>query len=103
MIDTTCRCQKRKVKMRPIPMPMTQAVSMNINSRRLVRACKQVFRSMVLEPELDSCDHLDHGAELRHGPELAGEHLHPLGLLLQTLALVLGSRLNQVETMMILV
>ena len=59
--------------------------------------------TLVLEPELDINYHLDHGAELRHGPELAGEHLHPLGLLLQTLALVLGSRLNQVETMMILV
>ena len=54
VIDTTCRCQKRKVKMRPIPMPMTQAVSMNISSRRLVRAFTPTFRSLVLEPELDS-------------------------------------------------
>ena len=38
VIDATCRCQKRKVKMRPIPMPITQAVSINIRSRRFVKA-----------------------------------------------------------------
>ena len=32
---------------------MTQAVSMNISSRRLVRAYTPTFRSLVLEPELD--------------------------------------------------
>ena len=32
---------------------------------------------------------LHHSSELRHGPQLTGEHLHPLRLLLQSLFLVL--------------
>ena len=45
--------------------------------------------------EPDVGQSLDYSSKLRHGPQLTGEHLHPLGLLLQPLVLGLGTRLAE--------
>ena len=45
--------------------------------------------------EPDVGQSLDYSSKLRHGPQLAGEHLHPLGLLLQPLVLGLGTWLGE--------
>ena len=44
--------------------------------------------------ESDVGEGLHHGPKLWHRPELAGEHLHPLRLLLQPLVLSLGTWLQ---------